>query len=181
MNMITVDFKAVPQQGINPKGDCGPCCMAGIIGVPVAKIYEMLGRIDGMTYFCMVDLCQKLQTEGFISEWDNKLLEKAEWESEPWVNTFGRPAWMNCFPWTNHVSAKLHSGWVGLAMVNMRGQALTDNMTANHWVLIVGCKNGENKSDKMLKISCPTLGDYEKNAYEFLMHYGGYNTIWVKL
>lgn len=178
--MVIVNYKAVPQQGINPAGDCGPCCLAGVSGISVQEIYDIFGKVDGMTYFCMKNMCLKLQEKGLIKDFENNLPEQGDWQKDPEWNTFGRPSWMNLHPWMNNVSLHIHSGWVGIAMVNLHGRALQERMHANHWVLITGAENGERHADKFVKISCPTLGEYEKSAEDFLMNYGGYNAIWVR-
>lgn len=177
----SIKYCAAPQQGINVSGDCGPCCISGITGIPVLDIYnKYVGRIDGLTYFDVYNLCLKLVDDGIIEQVDNKLPDLPEYLEDPEWNTFGRPSWMNMHNWLNNVSFKVATGWIGIAMVNMRGFALEEAMHANHFVLIIGCQNGESYSDKIVKISCPTLGYYEKPAKDFLKNYGGYNTIWVK-
>jgi len=46
-------------------------------------------------------------------------------------------------------------------------------------VLITVSNEGDNAVNKMVNVSCPTKGFYRVTAHDFLLKYGGYNTIWV--
>ncbi len=189
--MIT-SYHALPHEGINKGGDCGPCCLAGLTGLTVKTIYDKyFGRIDGMSYSDIYEVCWKLKIDGTIQHVhsDLPLLKKmnnAEYQ------VFGNPSWENFREWSTHVYDLLCRDYIGIAQVHQDGNAMGDKKHqwyTNHWVLIKGM-SGITIDDNTLKrnieidklrvhISCPTYGEYTKEPLEFLMNYGGYNPIWV--
>jgi hypothetical protein len=172
-------MKAERQKGINPSGDCGPCCLAGVTGVSVDQIYKDFGRIDGMTYDCMYQMSWRYAVNGLLRCVSNDLPSLDSSAENPRWMTFGRPSWFNEYGWISNVSAKIIGGWIGIAMVNLWGKALEEEH-ANHWVLVVGCNNSESFKDRTVDISCPTRGEFTIQSKDFLKNYGGYNVIWVK-
>lgn len=177
---MIINIKAERQKGINPMGDCGPCCLSGVTGVPVQQVYDDFGKIDGMTYDCMLKMCWYYVSHRHLHHVMNDLPDAGDYLCHPRWMTYGRPSWMNEYNWMNHVSASLAGGYIGIAPVNLHGRALQEQMHSNHWVLIVGCDNPSEAANRKVYISCPTKGDFVVNSKDFLMHYGGYNTIWVK-
>lgn len=189
---MILPISAKPHEGINAGGDCGPCCLAGITGLPVREIFEKyFGRIDGMSYPDVYETCWKLKIDGKIQHLHTELplpqkLADAEYQ------TFGYPSWENFRGWSIHVFDQLLTGYVGVAQVHQNGDAMGDRKHqwyTNHWVLIKGISgvrfeegSHQRKIDidqLQVHISCPTLGEYTKRPIEFLMNYGGYNPIWV--
>jgi len=51
MNKTALDIRALPQQGIHPKGDCGACCLAAVTDQSVQHIYDVFGEIGGDNLF----------------------------------------------------------------------------------------------------------------------------------
>jgi hypothetical protein len=182
-----VRYKSAPHAGLNPAGDCGPACLAGITGYSVREIYDRYfrGRIDGTSYDDMYAACWKLFWEEKF-QWVTNELPKNCKRAEPKYQIFGNPSWENFREWAAHADQKInHAGCVGIAQVNMRGNAFGDRkhqLSTDHWVLIVGVDYDKDAPavDLKVHVSCSTLGEYSKDVFEFLMNYGGYNAIWVK-
>jgi len=175
-------IKAARHEGINPGGDCGPCCLSGITGIPVREIYDKYfnGRIDGTCYTDMLAACWKLYAQGKIKHIDTELPPNNKRPDHEYM-IFGNPSWENFIQWTEHVKQKTTHA-VGIAQVHMTGDAMGDRKHQwyhNHWLLITGAEMGESAAGKVVHVSCPTLGEYTKQSLEFLMNYGGYNPIWI--
>lgn len=183
--MIT-NFKSGKHAGLNDGGDCGPACLSGILGIPVLDVYNeyFRGRIDGTSYSDMYVACWRLYVEGKFT-WVTNQLPKNIKIPDPEYMIFGNPSWENFREWAANSYQYVSNGYVGIAQVHLNGNAFGDRkhqLSTNHWVLIVGVDydKNSNASDLMVHISCPTLGEYTKEVFEFLMNYGGYNAIWVK-
>ncbi len=181
---MILPYKALPHHGINPAGDCGPCCLAGITGIPVQEIYDKyLGRVDGTSYSDIYEACWKLKVDGKINHVHTELpIIKKRPDAE--YQVFGNPSWENFREWSKHVHHLLQRGYVGMAQVHKDGDSMGDRKHqwyTNHWVLIKGIDYDENASavDLAVHISCSSLGEYSKKPLEFLMNYGGYNPIWI--
>lgn len=182
---MKLDIYAAKHAGLNSGGDCGPACLSGIVGLPVAEIYKnYFNRIDGVCYGDMYAACWKLYAEGKL-RWVTNQLPKNNKIPDPEYMVFGNPSWENFWEFSRHAHQQLSYGNVGIASVNMNGEAFGDRkhqLSTNHWVLIKGIDYNEEMtaSELLIHISCPTHGEYTKGVFEFLMNYGGYNSIWVK-
>lgn len=176
MEKIELKYRALPHAGINKAGDCGPACIAGIMNKSVKEIYDLFGKeVNGLCYDWAVKFLyrNKIYYENHLPA-DNYVDENPQWF------TFGKPSWWNFIKWFELSKSRMKAGLVGLAQVNMNGNAHNDEYT-DHWVLIYGFEqNGENAADKLLLISCPTKGEFKVEAKKFLRQYGGYNTIWCE-
>ena len=177
-------IKAKPHAGINHGGDCGPCCLAGITGMTVREVYDICfnGTVDGTSYEDVYEACWKLKIGKHIRYFHNQLPLSMK-HLEPRYQPFGNPSWENFNEWLSNAISQLKQGYVGLANVNMDGKApgdLRHQWMTNHWVLIVGAVDDMSDGDRrMVHISCPTRGEFTIHPMEFLINYGGYNTIWV--
>lgn len=177
-------FKAEKHQGINPAGDCGPCCLSGLTGISVREIYDnYFTRIDGTSYGQMLAACWKLYWEKKIQWVTNKLCVNNKIQ-DPEYSTFGNPSWENFNEWLRHVITMTNQGYVGIAEVEIHGKApgeLKYQFMTNHWVLITGGEDGllDNNDKRLIHVSCPSRGEYSIHPLEFLINYGGYNVIWV--
>lgn len=169
-------YRALPHAGINPGGDCGPACIAGIMGTTVEEVYNLLGKkVDGLCYDWVTKFLfrNKIYYENHLPS-DQFIDENPQWFS------FGRPSWWNFIEWYELSKRRMRAGLVGLAQVNMNGNAHNDDCV-DHWVIIYGFEQiSKNAVDKLLLISCPTKGEYKVDAKTFLRRYGGYNTIWCE-
>ena len=168
-------IKAIRQQGINLKGDCGPCCLASVSGKTVQEIYDLHGRTDGLTYMDVTNILWKLGMK-----YEN-YLPTEKWSSEdPAWFSIGKPSWKSFIEWYDLSIQRRDRGLVGLAMVNSKANA-NEDCYMDHWVIISGLKyKGPNAVDKIVCVSCPTKGEFEVDAPTFLKKHGGWNTIWVK-
>jgi hypothetical protein len=181
-------IKAAPHAGINPGGDCGPSCIAGVTGLTVKQVYDQYfnGRYDGTCYQDMLAACWKLYHEDKITWIDNKLPFENSIK-DPEYAVFGNPSWSNFNNWLDNAIQHINAGCIGLAQVHLHGNAMGDRkhqFSHNHWLLIVGATTNENQDweedNRKVYLSCPTHGEFSKHPLEFLMNYGGYNTIWIK-
>lgn len=181
---MILEYKAQKHQGINPGGDCGPCCLAGITGLSVREIYDKyLRRIDGTSYGCIIEALWKLRFAGIVQYHHTELpIRRKRCDHE--YQTFGNPSWEGFREWAEHVDSLIRQGYVGIAQVHLDGNAMGDRKHqwyTNHWVLINGIDYDKQADGNKLivHVSCPTYGEYSKPVLEFLMNYGGYNPIWV--
>ena len=176
MESIKSKIRALSHEGVNKTGDCGPACLAGISGKSITEIYHIHGRIDGLSYS---DIIKTLNVLGL--EYENYLPNYNRHSDNPEYFEFGMPAYRNFNAWWDLSISRMKKGFVGLAKVHINGQANTEDF-ANHFVIIYGMQKRKEHSakDLIVLISCPTKGEYEIEAKNFLWKYGGYNAIWVK-
>jgi hypothetical protein len=181
-----VQYKAAKHAGLNPGGDCGPACLAGLTGYSVQEIYDLCfrGKIDGTCYDHMYAACWKLYSENKFTWIDTELPTDSR-SIHHEFQRFGKPSWENFREWTKKAHYMTRSaGCAGIVQINMFGDAFGDRkhqLATNHWALVVDAvyDKDANASDLKVTISCPTRGEYTIEAFEFLMNYGGYNAIWV--
>lgn len=176
MEEIKHKHRALPHAGINPDGDCGPACLAGIMGKSIREIYDLFGQVkNGLSY----DHCIKFLFRNHIW-YENHLPSDPYIDENPeWFN-YGKPSHHNFIRWFDLSKRRLNAGLVGMAQVNARGKANIEDFQ-DHWVLIYGFKQlSDNAVDKIILVSCPTKGEFEVDAKDFLWKYGGYNTIWIQ-
>ena len=167
------DIKILSHAGILKEGDCGACCIGTIAGLSVQDVYDILDELRNINYSLVLTILQKLSIE--YENWlpnyhmiDNR---------EDWF-PFGYPAHQNWMEWFKISQDRTNKKMIGIANINLNGKANIDPY-ADHWVLITVSDEGDKSINKMVNISCPTKGYYRVNAKDFLMMYGGYNTIWV--
>ncbi len=173
---MIADIYAKPQAGLAKYGDCGACCIAGIVRKSVADVYqEVFGEIrDGL---CYMDMTRAIEHYGL--EYDTELPKDPRPRKAMWKQ-FGDPSWYNFISWFDNAYGKIHAGYVGLAQININERGCIEGFT-DHWVIINGVTyKSEAAVDKIVHVSCPTYGVYDRHAKHFLQYYGGYNTIWVK-
>ncbi len=175
-------YNALPHAGINPGGDCGPACIAPIIGISIREFYDTYHpSFEAMAYCDVYSILWRLKHEGKIKHLDNSLPANSKLFNPEYM-AFGNPSWENFISWSNKADYEIRHGYIGLAQVNNNGNAAGDmkhQFMVNHWVLINGFTLAERSPDSRVHISCSNHGQYEKTPIEFLMNYGGYNTIWV--
>ena len=167
-------MKILSHAQIVKNGDCGACCIGTLAGISVKEVYKILGSERSLPYHDILTILQRLglEYENWLPKYhmiDNR---------EDWF-TFGYPAYQNWMEWFDISLARTKRGLIGIAHINLHGRANIDPY-ADHWVLIVVKKKGDDAKDKIVNISCPTKGEYYVTAHDFLWKYGGYNTIWVK-
>jgi hypothetical protein len=180
-------FKAAPHAGLNPGGDCGPACLAGLTGYSVKEIYDLCfrGVIQGTCYDHMYAACWKLYWEDKFTWIDTELPPNNKIPSHEF-QIFGNPSWENFREWTKKANYMTrNAGCAGIVQINMWGEAFGDRkhqLSTNHWALIVDAHYDKDSAatEQKVTISCPTRGEYTVESFEFLMNYGGYNAIWVK-
>ena len=161
---------------LNDKGDCAPCCIAGISKASLTEIYDIVGGVkNGLAYIDIIYILDKLHIAH-----ENYLPSDNMWSNNPEYFTFGRPSWYNFQGWWKLSEQRMNRGFVGLANVNFNGKANIEDYT-DHFVLIYGLEQkSEMAKDKLVLISCSAKGEYKIAVKDFLWKHGGYNTIWAK-
>lgn len=166
-------IKILSHAGIMNEGDCGACCIGTIAGISVKDVYKIYGKELCLPYHAILTIIQRLgiEYENWLPKY-NMIDNREDWF------TFGFPAHQNWLEWFKVSLGRSNRKMIGISNVNLHGKANYDPY-ADHWVLITISDNGDGYKNKIVHINCPTKGYYKVNAQEFLMKYGGYNTIWV--
>ncbi len=170
-------------------GDCGLCVIGGITGISKSELIEKYnGRGNGMDYEDLYKVCWMLFSDKKLNWIYNDLPRDVRYMSASGAD-FGHPSWTNFISWSEQAKRMLNAGCLGIAKVNMSGNAMGDRthqFVTDHWVMIRGINYGkdgdveyEGKS-RVVHISCSVRGEYSVNCFEFLLNYGGYNTIWIR-
>lgn len=166
-------INALSHAGIIKEGDCGACCLGAILGKTVKEIYDFFPEPRNIAYHDVITVLQKSGTEYF----NHFPILKFHDMRPDWFH-FGFPGHHNWIAWFDQAESFVNAGKIGMAHVNLQGRANTEDYV-DHWVLIQVEKHGSNAIDKIVNVSCPTKGNYNVVAKDFLWKYGGYNTIWV--
>lgn len=178
-NEVILPRRAAPQPvpHLNSKGDCGPCCLASVIGETPQQIYASYFNSvpQGLTYY---DLSVVLQAALREKKLDRLVLEHPQWSVSLNQQVFGSPAWLVSKEWFAWVRMALDAGYYAFALVSMdqRGPVVLPD----HYMLICGAREVEVSATLWVEeilVSCPA-GFPEGRWFEarpFLMRYGGFN------
>jgi hypothetical protein len=186
-------------------GDCGACCLAGIIGwgeSSFPELYEHSLRLypDGK------------KPEPHPVSWGDLLFQAGPWlhvrrliepvEIDPvapdmseWQqnlhNPYAMAPWNLEEQWVKRLRVYLRAGYVGMTTIHNSGlgpyQVRPDGERhfegTNHWVLLTGAKQtweepepGRFQPVVRVRVSCSAKGEYWIKAADLLTLYGGY---WV--
>lgn len=173
--------------------DCGLCVLSGITGISKQDLVDKYkARWEGMAYSDMMEVCYRLFAFDYLSWIDNELPKETKYSKAEYY-PFGKPSWENFLSWGDRLKEKIKAGCVGIAQVHASGSAMGDRkhqFSLNHWVLIKGFEDIDGTFDddgnlltpydRSVYVSCNSRGTYKVDWLEFLMNYGGYNTIYVK-
>jgi len=171
-----------PTPNLNPGGDCGPCCLAGVLGWTVPEVYERLrkGQVGTIGY---ADMQTVLHRDDLF---DRKLTEAPLcWETYEIQRAFGQQAHHQGMAWFSYVRMAVDAGYYGIANVDhARGGPL--GRGPDHWVLVCGARlrgPGEGKSGRVYQevlvsdSARSTAGESWVDADDFLRERGGFNLL----
>lgn len=196
---MTVEFevvlprRAVPQPlpFLHPGGDCGACCLAGLLGTTVEEAYNVachkpedhvsVGSGPGMR--TALDL---LESVGLL---DRAVLDIPYWNEPDVFSWFGRPGWGSFDAWFRYLRMALDAGYYGIApVVHNHTGPVAD---IDHVVLLVGARfrwvanpndpsEGGRMGEEMVLVSDssrtpPSVPELWIHPREFLMRWGGYS------
>ena len=183
-----------PSPSVVSGGDCGACCIAGLLGISVEDAYEMQdpdcrpsSAKDKPVPFGWENMSHSL-------EWRSGGKIDAVLSNVPfWPDTiheantfFGFPGWNASIPWMKYVRMGLQAGYYGLCQIVFQGGGpLALN---NHWVMVCGARQFSEPNPRVpgawdihdqLLVSCSAKcpEGYWLNHMDMLRTYGGYNII----
>ena len=168
-----------PSPAMNKGGDCGPCCIAGVAGISVQRVYDAAGKIDDLSFFSLPKVIEKLGLASLppmtVQDWPR--------EPRPCQQVFGAPAHMFSMEWFDEAEKRLRAGYYGFAAVDSRKRK---GFESDHWVLIRGARETfperVGRIVREILIGCSAgvcAGWIEVN--DFLREMGGFNAHWGKL
>ena len=193
---MSVEFNIVLPQRVHPQpipfihkgGDCGACCLAGILGVTPAQAYELANHDP--TDNCAVGsgpgmrkALWKLESEGHLA---GHILDVPFWNEPDTLAFWGRPAWESYDSWFRYLKLALEAGYYAIAPVEHAH--LGPFATPNHVVLICGVRfrwepnpnlKGSLVGKEEILVSDssttpPSVPELWVGPREFLMKWGGY-------
>lgn len=199
---IVLPRRAIPQPSphVVPGGDCGGCCIAGVLDVSIVRAYDLQDKDtrpkdarDKPVPFGWCEMVYALQNAGW--GWshlvDSVIDEVPIWPC--WRNKhtwgMGLPGWSMNLPWWMYVRMALLAGYYGVCQVSLDGKgplAMSD-----HWVLICGARQvevphptmkGASRVDLEILVSCSARhpqGEW-RDSLKFLQECGGFNIILVR-
>lgn len=208
---ITINVNPIkqPKSSINKGGDCGACCLAGILGWNESQLYELyklillpyrgghpreIGDVNwwdlksDKLHYNLHDEMRVIEPIIFdpinlhiLSDNDkfSSPLYTVPWRLEPY--------------WMQKIKIYLEAGYVGMTEIKLEGNL--DNIhtygEVNHWVLINGAKQEieiEEFEDggtithikKYVRVGCSVKGNYWIETDNFLKKYGGFNVAFIR-
>ena len=201
---ITNKIKPIkqPKPRINPGGDCGACCLVGLIDwnkEDIPKLYKSIlrdyygGKKREIGAIDWYDLKEKANNylhweKGLISPImiDRPNIAKLE-ENEIYFNQHHTLPWLSDELWVQMVKTYLEAGYIGMTTINFDGEYNQEKMKGtNHWVLINGLKQkwikegNTKKAKKEVRIGCSVKGNYWVDVRDFLKNYGGYTVAFIR-
>lgn len=128
-----------PQPAINPGGDCGPCCLAGIFGLSVSDVYARLNKDEqrGFSYMGMYYALYQAMSEGLAT---HIVADVPTWDRPASTMLFGNPGWCSNLAWFRYVTMAIQAGYYGLAAVAHDRTGPLSPTVGDHWVLICGAR-----------------------------------------
>jgi hypothetical protein len=185
-----------PNPKFLPDGDCGYCCLAGIMNSSVNEAYEYVDKIrptrtdmsktrdamSNLTMRAIADVWNTSQTTLKLEGLDARKLCVDIWECK---QSWGTPSWEMSNVWANKIYEILKNDYALMASIDFRGRGprFKDRET-DHAVLIIGLKDIKTRIneiavriDIIITISCSVRGIWECEVDEFLFKYGGFNAI----
>ena len=192
-----------PLPWLHPGGDCGICCLAGLLQTDVQSMYDwifkncrtMEGHGVSMSY-------EKFHLSGVEMKWVVDILRSHElvdrfiddvpyWRTHDLTAYYGCPSWQMSCEWFSYVRMAVDAGYYGLAMVcHKKNGPLA---CPDHWVLVCGAREREAdvvrdgrrmggviRHEILISNSstrAPALPEEWVDAGDFLQQWGGYNLL----
>lgn len=182
-----------PTPQVYAGGDCGPCCVSGITGIPVADVYgwndESKDKPEAFSWWAMRGVLWKLVSHGKLVEVIDSVPMFASNPASSLM--WGYPGWTMNQGWFDWIKLAIGAGYYGVAQIDSqkRGPFSPDGfgVAGDHWVMIVGVrrvvpdKPGMIAQDVLVSNSSRSAPDEEwVPHHEFLSRWGGYNVMLVK-
>jgi hypothetical protein len=178
-----------PKPNVNPEGDCGPCVLAGVVGLPgVMEVYNRYnkGKIEAFSHVAFKDLIHQAESEGLISHY---IYDVPHWHVWQGHQVFGSPAWCQNLQWFNYICMAIQAGYYGMASISMDGKGAY--VDPDHFVLICGAREVSIPHETMegcfnlrpeILVSCPArhVEGVWFPVLDFLKNQGGFNAYLVK-
>lgn len=163
-----------------PKGDCGPCVLAGMLNWPgdpltaVTDVYQNLrrdGLIQAFTAEDMRDTLSDLHAKGMVEYYNTDL---PSWG--PYSTAWGRPAHITSPEWARYIDLGMRAGCY--AIVQIQSKTTLEDLAPDHWALLTGFYYGND--GPYVRLSCSNTGDQWLTAKRFLQTRGGFHAYLVK-
>jgi len=202
---VILSTRAVPQPKPNilPGGDCGLCCLAGIMGTTVDAAYDYVTKPgaprEALYSTRMRDVARVWNAEQGVSDalplfgtnalraWAGRVLpaEAADfdWWPPPEKQAWGTPSWAQSPLWFAAVSWCLQNNYVLMTSIDHHGKGPSLSGDTNHAVLIVGAEEiaepcsipDATRIVPLVSISCSVRGLWRLPVQQFLFDYGGFH------
>lgn len=192
-----------PSPALNHGGDCGLCCISGLLGHGTEFVreayrlaYDNPDTIQALSLPSMVQALKNLCHRYGLAE------EVADYPVQPrvgfgrGVSPWGYPADHMFNEWLHQLRTHLEAGYVGVTEILYSGGGRTTAdfhyRGSDHWVLLTGARSvywedrdGDGKFrcggwHKHVKVSCSMKGDYWLEVKDFLTQYGGFHVLFVR-
>lgn len=180
-----------PLPFLHPGGDCGACCLAGILDVPVPQAYDLAfhdpaDRVSVGSGPGMRAALDRLEREGLLDRVQTDVPYWHEPDSFAW---FGACGWQSSDAWFRYIRMALDAGYYAIAPVTHGHDGPVADV--DHVVLIVGARfrwmpnphvpgGGSMVGAEEILVSDssttpPSVPELWIAAREFLMRWGGYS------
>lgn len=172
-------------------GDCTYCCIAGLLGVEIEKVYELCvqygvtEKYEPLTHeFGIPNLLGEL----IDKNWLNAFIDHVPFWPQQYLNiqSYGFQGHMFWKPWFDYISMAIDAGYYGLLSVNCYGTGGVND----HTVLLKGYRtrwvdNPNFKGSLVLHSElCISDPNKEEDGWflceTYLKNYGGYDVILVR-
>lgn len=169
-----------PSPGLYPGGDCGACCLAGLLGISVPEAYQRFQEeVRWFSYWDMAEALQTARSQGLV---DRVVDAPPEWRTDhPVWNTWGNPGWLHDGPWFNYLRMAFDAGYHAVAPVDLTPQGATHSQGPDHWVLLCGARVRQAgiQIHREILVSCSARHPEGRwiEARLFLRHWGGFNAL----
>lgn len=181
-----------PAPAINKGGDCGFCCVAGILQISVGEAYQFFPKKEedgsgnrGLSWYGMRELLWSLVTEH--QKLDRIIDRVPFWMASSGLRQFD----MHCdnLAWFAYARMAIDAGYYGLASIRHDGTGpLVDS---DHWVLFCGARERREphptvqnasviKQEILASCSATCPAGKWVEPREYLRRHGGFNALWVR-
>jgi hypothetical protein len=173
-------------------GDCGACVLAGLLDIPLERIYQVAMPIPREKPYSLwwdntVRVLRWAQGEGLLDRYIDRV---PLWPAEgKWLWNGLTAGWHMASPWFDYVRMAMEAGYYALALVSHEKQAGI-RAGPDHWVLLAGCREFPEEYDDgtgpyviqrpQVLVSCSsrsTPAEEWVSHYDFLRERGGFNVI----
>lgn len=197
---VVLPRRAVPNPtpNLNPGGDCGPCVLAGVLGLssPQAVYDEHFGSKPCSIGYGEMQRILRVENGRRL---DRIIEHPPTWlgsdgEYTAWLGAFGWAAWRMAEPWFRHLQMAVDAGYYGLAQVDSTKTGGDAQGGPDHWVMLCGARSWVEWTDRpegrssgkpvqQVLVSCSARSTPDEEwvcVREFLRERGGFSTIYAR-